>query len=231
MDYLSRRDCLEPLAGTLRFFISHPALQEHAPSGHLVAEPQRRDQLPAIPVGIRNAAGPARANRRPGSACDEFPRNATNRTPAEPPGSFASRKYPRIPENPFNIKPQRILSITGKKSITRGIVPMTTTSARSAQPSDKPAYVPPRVMRLGDLNEGAGACAAGSGVTAGACNPAGANATTDCNSGNVAGDSCIITGSTASVGVCSTGSSAPTSSCDSNGVTAGTACNAVGNTP
>jgi len=181
--------------------------------GCLVTYLRRRDQPPAIPVVIRNAAGPARANRRPGCSCDEFPRNASNRTSAEPPGSFASRKNPCIPEKPPNIKPQRILSITGKKSIIRGIVPMTNTPARSAQPSDKPAYVPPRVLRLGDLNEGAGACTAGSGVVTGICETTGANATQNCfNTGTGADSNCLLTGGTAASGACGGGLDAATCS-------------------
>jgi hypothetical protein len=91
---------------------------------------------------------------------------------------------------------------------------MTNTPARSAQPGEKPAYVPPRVMRLGDLNEGAGACAAGSGVVTGNCEPSGGNATGPCDTGTQADTNCIATGLTA-VGICDgTGSSATTGSCN-----------------
>jgi hypothetical protein len=92
---------------------------------------------------------------------------------------------------------------------------MTHTPARSAQPSDKPAYVPPRVMRLGDLNEGAGACTAGSGVVA----------PVDCSDGNNATGVCNGPGATATGGVCNgDGGTATTDICNSGGGAIGS-CN------
>lgn len=110
---------------------------------------------------------------------------------------------------------------------------MTNTPATTAQPGEKPAYVPPRVMRLGDLNEGAGACAAGSGVVTGNCDPSGANATVSCTAGGTAdtgacntnggtaGDVCSLSGSDAQVGCQNSGS-------NTNGTGA---CNGVGGNP
>ena len=40
-------------------FSPHPALRELAPAGRLIAEPRGRDQFAAVPVVVRNAAGPA----------------------------------------------------------------------------------------------------------------------------------------------------------------------------
>lgn len=83
---------------------------------------------------------------------------------------------------------------------------MANTPARSAQPSDKPAYVPPRVMRLGDLNEGVGACTAGSGPGLPApvtCMADGGTADAVCsgNGQDATGGFCTGTGQTAT-GIC-----------------------------
>jgi hypothetical protein len=142
-------------------------------------------------------------------------RDSSPHRPTEPPETpvhFSGWEKPSIPEKPAEIKPQRILDITSKKSNTRGIIPMTNPPTRSAQPSDKPTYTPPRVMRLGDLNEGAGACETGSGVTTGDCNP-GTNATGVCSpTGSTSDDRCS-TGNTATGGFgCGPGSIA-TGSC------------------
>lgn len=150
-------------------------------------------------------------------------------TSAEPPGSFASGRYPCIPEKPVNIKTQRILSITGKKSITRGIVPMTNTPARSAQPSDKPAYVPPRVMRLGDLNEGAGACTAGSGVVVAVdCSSNGGSATGAClgHGMDADGASCTSQGVSATSGSCTGDGGGAITSCANGPTNGGGTCTA-----
>jgi len=96
---------------------------------------------------------------------------------------------------------------------------MTATPHPTAQPSDKPAYVPPRVMRLGDLNEGAGACTAGSGVVAVvSCSIPGSGATGTCEiNGNSAGLMCNGSGSTATTNLCSANGDSALTICNSNG--------------
>jgi hypothetical protein len=91
---------------------------------------------------------------------------------------------------------------------------MPDTPRTTAQPGEKPAYVPPRVMRLGDLNEGAGACTAGSGVVSTDCTPSGAAA----NSG-----SCLV-GNQAAAGTCDSGNYAAAGSCNMSGGTAHLGC-------
>lgn len=81
---------------------------------------------------------------------------------------------------------------------------MTNTPAPTALPGEKPAYVPPRVMRLGDLNEGAGACTAGSGFVE-----------DNCMDGNEPGMGFnCLTGDTASQGACSNGNGAASGTCN-----------------
>ena len=87
---------------------------------------------------------------------------------------------------------------------------MTTTPHPTAQPKEKPAYVPPRVLRLGDLNEGVGACTAGSGVVA----------PVDCSSGNDATGMCLRDGGTATGGAgCNAGGGAMALCNNGTGVT------------
>jgi hypothetical protein len=84
---------------------------------------------------------------------------------------------------------------------------MSDNSHNPAQPGAKPTYTPPRVMRLGDLNEGAGACAAGSGVVTGNCETSGANATANCNNhGDYADALCYMNGAHPSGGCDTSGS-------------------------
>jgi len=97
---------------------------------------------------------------------------------------------------------------------------MTAMPHPSAQPKGKPAYVPPRVMRLGDLNDGAGACAAGSGVVSTDCTPSGAAAN---------GGSCLV-GNQAAAGTCDSGNYAAAGSCNMSGGTAQLGCT-TGTTP
>ena len=72
----------------------------------------------------------------------------------------------------------------------------------TAKPGAKPAYSPPRVVRLGDLNEGIGACSTGSGFVAPPlvnCTP-GNSHTGYCNiDGSTPGTTCIFQGLTAHV--------------------------------
>lgn len=82
---------------------------------------------------------------------------------------------------------------------------MSDNSHNPAQSGTKPTYTPPRVMRLGDLNEGAGACTAGSGVVTGNCETSGANATANCNTFGNTASFCSTSGSTASGGCDNTG--------------------------
>jgi len=90
------------------------------------------------------------------------------------------------------------------------------------KPGAKPAYSPPRVVRLGDLNEGVGACATGSGVVAPVVTPCtgnGANANGACNTdGSIAtGGNCDNHGMVASAVCSANGAGANSGSCTGSG--------------
>ena len=95
---------------------------------------------------------------------------------------------------------------------------MTNNPHTTTQSGEKPAYVPPRVIRLGDLNEGSGACNAGSGFQAANCNPVGSQL------------SCGVAGA-GFTGTCTGMGESATGSCTPDGGNAAGVCNMMGGTP
>ena len=71
----------------------------------------------------------------------------------------------------------------------------------------RPAYTPPRAMRMGEMHTGKGDCNAGSGDTV-ACSGPGNSAYPTCTTGNGAPGSCAYSGISASITCIETGNSA-----------------------
>jgi hypothetical protein len=84
---------------------------------------------------------------------------------------------------------------------------MASDAKTSQQADERPVYVPPQAMRLGDdLHRGFGACSTGTAATG------------NCNPGGVADANCLTNGGTAG-GNCNSTGVAPTPHCNNPGST------------
>jgi hypothetical protein len=104
----------------------------------------------------------------------------------------------------------------------------------SMKPGSLSVYSPPRVVRIGDLIEGAGVVCAAGATAVGNCTSVGHVATgagSFCTAGDNAADYCSA-GTAAVTGYCtSSGSVASGGGCTTNGGTAHAACSPGGSTP